>query len=108
MSDTRYRIATIPGDGVGPDVVAAARTAVDAASVAFRFGVDWTEIVAGGVDHATRGGDDLGTHPVSGDRDEAVAKAATRHAMPSCWRGATNATATPLISAPWSLLTATR
>ena len=43
-----YRIATIPGDGVGPDVVAAARAAVDAAGVAFGFAVDWSEHLAGG------------------------------------------------------------
>jgi 3-isopropylmalate dehydrogenase len=45
---TRYRIATIPGDGVGPDVVAAARAALDAAGVVFGFAVDWTEHLAGG------------------------------------------------------------
>jgi 3-isopropylmalate dehydrogenase len=44
----RYRVATIPGDGVGPDVVAAARATVDAAGVAFGFGVDWSEHLAGG------------------------------------------------------------
>jgi 3-isopropylmalate dehydrogenase len=45
---TTYRIATIPGDGVGPEVVAAARRVVDAAGQRFGFTVDWTEIVAGG------------------------------------------------------------
>ncbi len=44
----RYRIATIPGDGVGPEVVAAARRVVDAAGRQFGFTVEWTEIVAGG------------------------------------------------------------
>jgi 3-isopropylmalate dehydrogenase len=48
LSDVRYRIATIPGDGVGPDVVAAARAAVDAAGEAFGFAVDWSEHLAGG------------------------------------------------------------
>ena len=50
MTDTaaRYRIATIPGDGVGPDVVAAARAAIDATGVAFGFAVDWSEHLAGG------------------------------------------------------------
>ena len=38
----------IPGDGVGPDVVGAARAAVDAAGVAFGFAVDWSEHLAGG------------------------------------------------------------
>jgi 3-isopropylmalate dehydrogenase len=44
----RYRIATIPGDGVGPDVVRAARDVVDAAGAAFGFAVDWTEFLVGG------------------------------------------------------------
>jgi 3-isopropylmalate dehydrogenase len=48
MADQRYRVATIPGDGVGPDVVAAARAAVDAAGSTFGFAVDWSEHLAGG------------------------------------------------------------
>jgi 3-isopropylmalate dehydrogenase len=44
----RYRIATIPGDGVGPDVVAAARQAVDAAGIRFGFTVEWTQFLVGG------------------------------------------------------------
>ena len=49
MSDRPvYRIATIPGDGVGPEVVAAARRVVDAAGERFAFGVEWSEYVAGG------------------------------------------------------------
>jgi 3-isopropylmalate dehydrogenase len=43
-----YRIATIPGDGVGPEVVAAARRVVDAAGAAFGFTVEWTEFLVGG------------------------------------------------------------
>jgi 3-isopropylmalate dehydrogenase len=43
-----YRVATIPGDGVGPEVVAAARRVVDAAGARFDFGVDWSEHVVGG------------------------------------------------------------
>jgi 3-isopropylmalate dehydrogenase len=45
---TTYRIATIPGDGVGPAVVASARRVVDAAGERFGFGVDWSEFVVGG------------------------------------------------------------
>jgi len=45
---TTYRLVTIPGDGVGPDVVAAARQAVDAAGAAFGFTVEWSEVAAGG------------------------------------------------------------
>ena len=44
----RYRVVTIPGDGVGPEVVEAARRVVDAAGRRFGFAVDWTEILAGG------------------------------------------------------------
>ena len=47
-SDRTYRIATIPGDGVGPEVVAAARRVVDAAGARFGFAVDWSEFVVGG------------------------------------------------------------
>ena len=49
MSDgTRYRIAAIPGDGVGPEVVGAARRVVDAAAGRFDFAVAWSEHAAGG------------------------------------------------------------
>ena len=44
----RYRIAAIPGDGVGPEVHAAARSVLEAAANALEFGIDWTEILAGG------------------------------------------------------------
>jgi 3-isopropylmalate dehydrogenase len=45
---TTYRLATIPGDGVGPEVVAAARRVVDAAGDRFGFAVDWSDYVVGG------------------------------------------------------------
>ena len=48
MTDTLYRIAAIPGDGVGPEVVSAAQAAFDAAGQRFGFRVEWTEILAGG------------------------------------------------------------
>jgi 3-isopropylmalate dehydrogenase len=48
VTEARYRIATIPGDGVGPDVTAAARRVVDAAGAAFGFSVDWSEFLVGG------------------------------------------------------------
>ena len=44
-----YRIATIPGDGVGPEVVAAARRVVDVAGRRFGFAVDWSEYMVGGI-----------------------------------------------------------
>src|SRR5215217_6492585 len=43
-----YRIATLPGDGVGPEVVAAARRVVDAAGEAHGFAVEWSEHAVGG------------------------------------------------------------
>jgi 3-isopropylmalate dehydrogenase len=44
----RYRIAAIPGDGVGPDVVAAARRVIDATGDTFGFEVEWSELLVGG------------------------------------------------------------
>jgi 3-isopropylmalate dehydrogenase len=52
---TKYRVATIPGDGVGPEVVDAARRVVDAAGAAFGFSVDWVEVLAGGIAIDTHG-----------------------------------------------------
>jgi len=46
--EASYRIAAIPGDGVGPEVVAVGRRVLDAAGRAFGFRIEWSEIVAGG------------------------------------------------------------
>ncbi len=46
---TTYRVVVIPGDGVGPEVIDAARRVVDAAGRRFGFAVDWTEVLAGGI-----------------------------------------------------------
>ena len=43
-----YRIATIPGDGVGPEVVEAARRVVAAAGARFGFDVAWSQHLVGG------------------------------------------------------------
>jgi 3-isopropylmalate dehydrogenase len=43
-----YRIAAIPGDGIGPEVVAAGRHVLDAAAGRFGFGLDWHELTVGG------------------------------------------------------------
>jgi 3-isopropylmalate dehydrogenase len=51
----RYRVATIPGDGVGPEVVDAARRVVSAAGERFGFTVDWVEVLAGGIAIDTHG-----------------------------------------------------
>ena len=45
---TTFRIATIAGDGVGPEVVSAARRVVDAAGARFGFAVEWSEFLVGG------------------------------------------------------------
>ena len=43
-----YRIAALPGDGVGPEVLAEARRVLDAASAAFGFDIEWSEHLVGG------------------------------------------------------------
>ena len=48
MTARRYRVAAIPGDGIGPEVVGAARAVVDAAGEAFDFTVEWQELIVGG------------------------------------------------------------
>jgi 3-isopropylmalate dehydrogenase len=45
---TTYRIAAIPGDGVGPEVTGAARRVLDVAGSAFGFTVEWSDFAAGG------------------------------------------------------------
>jgi 3-isopropylmalate dehydrogenase len=43
MAQRTHTIASLPGDGIGPEVVAEARKAVDAASSRFGFGLDWVD-----------------------------------------------------------------
>jgi 3-isopropylmalate dehydrogenase len=43
-----YRIASIGGDGVGPEVVAAGRRVLDAVAARDGFTVEWLDVVAGG------------------------------------------------------------
>jgi len=45
---TGYRIASIGGDGVGPEVVAAGRRVLDAVASRDGFTIDWLDVVAGG------------------------------------------------------------
>jgi 3-isopropylmalate dehydrogenase len=45
---TTYRLAVIPGDGVGPEVIGAAKTVLEATAEAFDFGIEWTAVAAGG------------------------------------------------------------
>jgi 3-isopropylmalate dehydrogenase len=44
----RYRIAAIPGDGIGPEVVAAGRRVLDTTATGFGFALDWQELTVGG------------------------------------------------------------
>ena len=46
MGDS-YHLACVAGDGIGPEVVAEARKAVDAAAARFGFGVDWIDFDLG-------------------------------------------------------------
>jgi 3-isopropylmalate dehydrogenase len=48
LAPVTYHVATIPGDGVGPEVVDATRRVVDAAGTWFGFAVDWSTFVVGG------------------------------------------------------------
>src|SRR5437762_3375355 len=43
-----YRVVVLPGDGVGPDVVHAARQVLDAVAGNHGFDFEWTDIIAGG------------------------------------------------------------
>jgi len=40
MAERTHTVASLPGDGIGPEVVAEARKAVDAAAARFGFGLD--------------------------------------------------------------------
>ena len=44
----RYRLVAIGGDGIGPEVVAAARQVLEAAGARFGFGLEWQELIVGG------------------------------------------------------------
>jgi 3-isopropylmalate dehydrogenase len=43
-----YRIVTVPGDGIGPEIIVAGRAVLEAVGRAFGFTFEWTEIQAGG------------------------------------------------------------
>jgi 3-isopropylmalate dehydrogenase len=48
MTEQTYRVAYLPGDGIGPEVSDAARRCVDAAGRRFGFDVTWDEQLVGG------------------------------------------------------------
>jgi 3-isopropylmalate dehydrogenase len=43
-----YRLAAVPGDGIGPEVLAAGVRVLEACGARFGFGVEWSELVVGG------------------------------------------------------------
>lgn len=47
---TQYKIPVIPGDGIGPEIIAEGKKVIDAAGEKFGFDVDWTEFPHG-ADH---------------------------------------------------------
>ena len=69
---TTYRVAVIPGDGVGPEVIGAGRRVLDAVGAGMDFTFDWQELVVGG-----RAIDDYGL-PI---RDEDLARCAEADAI---------------------------
>jgi 3-isopropylmalate dehydrogenase len=44
-----YNVAKIAGDGIGPEIVEASLTVLDAAAERFGFDIEWTEVLAGGI-----------------------------------------------------------
>ena len=44
-----YKVAKIPGDGIGPEIVEVALGVLDVAAERFGFGFEWTEVLAGGI-----------------------------------------------------------
>jgi 3-isopropylmalate dehydrogenase len=45
---TTSRIVTVPGDGIGPEIIAAGRKALAAVGRQLGFAFEWTEVLAGG------------------------------------------------------------
>jgi 3-isopropylmalate dehydrogenase len=46
---TTYNLVFVPGDGIGPEVIAAGRRVLEATGAIFGFGFDWREVLIGGV-----------------------------------------------------------
>jgi 3-isopropylmalate dehydrogenase len=44
-----YRLAVVPGDGIGPEVISGGRRVLEAAGSIFGFGFEWHEVLIGGV-----------------------------------------------------------
>jgi 3-isopropylmalate dehydrogenase len=46
---TQYNLVFVPGDGIGPEVIAAGRRVLDGTGRIFGFGFNWSEVLIGGV-----------------------------------------------------------
>lgn len=44
-----YRLVVVPGDGIGPEVIAGGRRVLEATGRLFGFGFEWTKVLIGGV-----------------------------------------------------------
>ena len=67
-----YRVVAIPGDGIGPEVIAAGRVVLDAVGAQLGFAFEWCELIVGG-----RAIDDYGVSI----RDEDLAACAAADAV---------------------------
>jgi 3-isopropylmalate dehydrogenase len=67
-----YNLVVVPGDGIGPEVISGGRRVLEAAGRLFGFGIDWTEVLVGGVAIDAYG---------VGVRDEDVERCATADAV---------------------------
>ncbi|MEO7117855.1 MAG: 3-isopropylmalate dehydrogenase [Candidatus Limnocylindrales bacterium] len=72
MTDVRYRIAVASGDGIGPEVTAAAKRVLEATAERFGYAFDWDEVLAGGAAIDAHG---------AAIRDEDVARCAEADAV---------------------------
>ena len=50
-----YQVVKIPGDGIGPEIVSATLSVLEAAQARFGFDIEWTEVAAGGIGIDTYG-----------------------------------------------------
>jgi 3-isopropylmalate dehydrogenase len=69
---TTYNLVFVPGDGIGPEVIAAGKRVLEATGRIFGFGIEWTEVLVGGVAIDAYG---------VGVRDEDVERCATADAV---------------------------
>jgi 3-isopropylmalate dehydrogenase len=67
-----YRLVVVPGDGIGPEVISAGRRVLETVGQIFGFGLEWTEVLVGGVAFDAYG---------VGVRDEDIDKCAAADAV---------------------------